>query len=203
MPDPRSLTAAIRRGLRPRGAGFTLVELVIVIVIIGVLSAVAVPRFGDASVNARLAQVRGSTLRMQTGLDIFMAEHPGYTPPTAKGADNDTRLAAVLSPGPDNVLTQATDASGDPGGTPVVFGPYVKDIAANALIDGDAARDFVGAADPAAATHPGGKAVGWFCCWDNGRPIIGFFTASGVSGGDVDTGVSVKGLAAQGRSLSN
>jgi MSHA pilin protein MshA len=42
--------------ISPRQAGFTLVELVIVILILGILSAVAVPRFLNLGVDARKAK---------------------------------------------------------------------------------------------------------------------------------------------------
>ena len=45
--------------IRKAQGGFTLIELVIVIVILGILAAVAVPRFIDLSTEASLAAVEG------------------------------------------------------------------------------------------------------------------------------------------------
>jgi len=42
--------------LRMKRQGFTLIELMVVIVIIGVLASLAIPRFTDASVKAKIAE---------------------------------------------------------------------------------------------------------------------------------------------------
>ena len=51
-------------------SGFTLIELVIVIVILGVLSAFALPRFADLSGNARQAKMEAAYGAMQSAASI-------------------------------------------------------------------------------------------------------------------------------------
>lgn len=58
---------------RQHQAGFTLIELIMVIVILGILAAVAVPKFSDISTDARKAAVEG----MAGALSSAMATNVG------------------------------------------------------------------------------------------------------------------------------
>jgi prepilin-type N-terminal cleavage/methylation domain-containing protein len=63
--------------------GFTLIELVIVIVILGILSAVAIPKYVDMQQEAREAAVRGALGSIRSALSIQYAKNalsgnPGY-----------------------------------------------------------------------------------------------------------------------------
>ena len=53
--------------------GFTLIELVIIIVILGILAAVAIPRYQDMGDEAREAQCRAMLGSLRSGVTIFYA----------------------------------------------------------------------------------------------------------------------------------
>lgn len=57
--------------------GFTIIELVVVIVILGILAAVAFPKFQDLSGDAKLAVVNGAAAALKSAAVISYAKNQG------------------------------------------------------------------------------------------------------------------------------
>jgi len=58
--------------------GFTLIELMIVIAIVGLLAAIALPRFANTSEKAKVAQVQGNLTNMRTSIAMFFVRTGDY-----------------------------------------------------------------------------------------------------------------------------
>ncbi len=82
--------------------GFTLIELVIVIVILGILAAVAIPRYVDLSSKAREASTKGCLGGLRAAIAVFYASKAVYETaryPSSQGELEDSLVEGRI---PDN-----------------------------------------------------------------------------------------------------
>ena len=112
-----------------QSSGFTLIELIIVLVLIGILAAVAIPRFVDLTSEAEEASLRGTLGNVRSAVTIFRAEqlatNPGGTGwPTVVQM---TTLGSVLTnPMPPN--PRKTGGTADPDGVRDGTGDAMGDV---------------------------------------------------------------------------
>jgi len=109
-------------------SGFTLVEILIVVVILGILAAIVIPQFTSASTEAKESALVSDLQALRSQIELYKIHHNDLLPGTTTGVDFT------------QAMTEKTNQDGelDPGGgDPAIyrFGPYMRDIPINPFND--------------------------------------------------------------------
>jgi general secretion pathway protein G len=110
-----------RRG--PAGRAFTLVEILIVVVILGILAAIVIPQFSTAAESSKESALKQDVFRFRAQIELYKHQHNGNPPSLASFIDQ---------------MTLATDKDGNTAaiGTPgYPLGPYLPSIPRNPFTD--------------------------------------------------------------------
>ena len=96
--------------------GFTLIELMIVVAIIGILAAIAIPKFADLIKKSKEGATKGSLGALRSALTIYYGEQEGIYPvPNAVGSPgsptsvDENALTGVFSSAVGPFLTKYLD----------------------------------------------------------------------------------------------
>lgn len=107
-----------------RRAGFTLIEVLIVVVIMAVLAATIIPQFSSSTKDAQNSSVKFNAHSLRSQIELYKAHHLGNYP-TLTGTDLPQ-------------LTKATNVEGataDKPDTAHPYGPYLDAIPKNPFND--------------------------------------------------------------------
>ena len=86
------MTRNIRRAA---ARGFTLIEILIVVVILGILAAIIIPQFTNAADDAGVASARTQLQTMRSQIELFRAQDPAGAYPASGGLDCDGSTAVA------------------------------------------------------------------------------------------------------------
>jgi general secretion pathway protein G len=114
-----------RQGRKVRSRdGFTLVEILVVVVILGILGAIVIPQFKPAATEAKTSQLCSDLQVMRVQIGMYKIQHNDDLPGTAAGV---SFVEAMMN---------RTDASGsiDIAG---LYGPYMPRMPMNPFNDKD------------------------------------------------------------------
>jgi general secretion pathway protein G len=134
--------------------GFTLVEILIVVVIMGILAAIVVPQFAQSSNDARYSATIQNLQSFRQQIDLYRNQHEDRLPGGA-ASDNDTLFGQRLT------LQTKEDGTVNTGAFDSVnypYGPYFTNLLPPNPFNGSRVVQNV---DAFPADAPGGDAIGW------------------------------------------
>ena len=107
---------------KPIHGGFTLVEVLIVVVIMAILAATIIPQFSDSTKDAKASSGKFNLHTLRAQIELYKAQHQGQAP----------AITANSLP----QLTSKTDSAGAIGtGATHIYGPYIQQFPVNPFND--------------------------------------------------------------------
>ena len=98
--------------------GFTLVEILIVVSILGIMAAIVIPQYNSSTGEAQLAALRSNLHTIRKQLELYKIHHNGAWP------------AAVGETSADFARRMVTKTDGN-GAVGIQFGPYLECVPVN------------------------------------------------------------------------
>ena len=134
---------------------FTLVEILIVVIILGILAAIVIPQFTEASTDARESALKTDLQTVRSQLELYKVQHLENYP-----GDNAGVFDAAL------FLSQMTSETDQDGvvAAGAVYGPYLQSFPTNPFVVSTIATLTGGA-----AAVPGDNASHWYFETDTGK----------------------------------
>jgi general secretion pathway protein G len=150
--------------------GFTLVEILIVVVILGILAAIVIPQFSNASVSAKSSSLQSMLQTIRGQLEMFQLQHNGNYPTL------DGTWAIFIN-------KSGTSETGPGAGTGTTYGPYMQQppqnpfvpVAVNTAVN----ASWNGTTLP--STSASAETYGWYYQASTGKiAAAGFVEATGL-----------------------